>query len=655
MFLRTWMMSLGFALAMSPVHAASEHGMGFVAEPDLVYKSFPGVPRFRAFLPPEVDLSARFPTPRSQGQQGSCTAWAVGYAMRSYYQGQTNHLANFSSDEQVFSPAYIYNQLHTGGKCEGTSISAALDMLVKEGVSPLSEFPYSADDCSRTPDSATQSHAAQFKIKSWRAIEATKLDDAKGQINAGNPVVFGMNISDSFNKLKVGDIYDDIESPRIGGHAMVLVGYSEKRQAFKFINSWGTNWGDQGFGWVSYRALKVLGMRLFVAEAFSAPEPAPVPPKPVVVIPPEPVPPKPVVVIPEPAPAPPKPVVVIPPEPAPVPPKPVVVIPPEPAPVPPKPVVVIPPEPAPEPPKPVVIPEPVPPKPVVVIPPAPVPPKPVVVIPEPVPVPPKPVVVIPVPVPPAPVPPKPVVIIPPAPIPPKPVVVIPPVVIPASKADIVARAQRVACSRIESTFAADRIVHLSGFAGSAEDIAKLRSDLQSLPGVRGVEGDVALHPWPQCEVYLSFEQAMGIHKGLGVHLLGASGQAFKDGDSMSIEVTMPDYPSYVYVTYLQTNGDAVHLEWPNGRFPKQRPANSKLTFGGGKNGEPVYRVGAPFGDEIVVAVASASPLFPEGMPEAAIDREYLTAFRRAFLVQPKDGKGNRVVTAVAATLKTQAK
>ena len=336
--------------------------------------------------------------------------------------------------------------------------------------------------------------------------------------------------------------------------------------------------------------------------------------------------------------------VVIPPEPAPVPPKPVVVIPPEPVPVPPKPVVVIPPEPVP-----------VPPKPVVVIPPAPVPPKPVVVIPEPVPVPPKPVVVIPVPVPPAPVPPKPVVIIPPAPIPPKPVVVIPPVVIPASKADIVARAQRVACSRIESTFAADRIVHLSGFAGSAEDIAKLRSDLQSLPGVRGVEGDVALHPWPQCEVYLSFEQAMGIHKGLGVHLLGASGQAFKDGDSMSIEVTMPDYPSYVYVTYLQTNGDAVHLEWPNGRFPKQRPANSKLTFGGGKNGEPVYRVGAPFGDEIVVAVASASPLFPEGMPEAAIDREYLTAFRRAFLVQPKDGKGNRVVTAVAATLKTQAK
>ena len=78
MLVRTWMVSLGFALAMSPVHAATEHGMGFVAEPDLVYKSFPGVPRFRAFLPPEVDLSARFPTPRSQGQQGSCTAWAVG-------------------------------------------------------------------------------------------------------------------------------------------------------------------------------------------------------------------------------------------------------------------------------------------------------------------------------------------------------------------------------------------------------------------------------------------------------------------------------------------------------------------------------------------------------------------------------------------------
>jgi hypothetical protein len=223
----------------------------------------------------------------------------------------------------------------------------------------------------------------------------------------------------------------------------------------------------------------------------------------------------------------------------------------------------------------------------------------------------------------------------------------------ATKEAVSARLSQVSCAKIDSVLAKDRTEYLSGFAGSAADIEKLRADLLVMPGVRGVVSNVALHPWPQCEVYLSFEQALNIHRGLAVQLLGASNGVFRAGDSMSIEVTTPNYPSYVYVTYLQASGDTVHLEWPNGRFPKPRPPNTKIVFGGGKNGEPIYRIGAPFGDEIVVAVASASPLFPEGMPEATVDREYLTSFRRAFLLRPKNGTVNRVVTAVTATLKTE--
>ncbi|MEO1987226.1 MAG: C1 family peptidase [Martelella sp.] len=40
-----------------------------------------------------------------------------------------------------------------------------------------------------------------------------------------------------------------------GGHAVTLVGYKESGQYFKFINSWGTNWGDRGYGRLSYDAL----------------------------------------------------------------------------------------------------------------------------------------------------------------------------------------------------------------------------------------------------------------------------------------------------------------------------------------------------------------------------------------------------------------
>ena len=106
---------------------------------------------------------------------------------------------------------------------------------------------------------------------------------------------------------------------------------------------------------------------------------------------------------------------------------------------------------------------------------------------------------------------------------------------------------------------------------------------------------------------------------------------------------------------MQTSGDAVNLYWPEGRFPKALPPKTKMTLGGGVGGEPVYRIAAPFGDEIVVVVASASPLFPDEPPETETNRDYLTSFRKSFLLSPKSGGGQRTVSALAVPLKTQAK
>ena len=43
------------------------------------------------------------------------------------------------------------------------------------------------------------------------------------------------------------DIYQEEAVPR--GHAVALVGYTPDR--FIVRNSWGTSWGDQGFGYAS--------------------------------------------------------------------------------------------------------------------------------------------------------------------------------------------------------------------------------------------------------------------------------------------------------------------------------------------------------------------------------------------------------------------
>jgi hypothetical protein len=303
------------------------------------------------------------------------------------------------------------------------------------------------------------------------------------------------------------------------------------------------------------------------------------------------------------------------------------------------------------------------PAPVVIAPPAPAP----VVVAPPAPVvkpQPEPVIKPPLPKPPVPEPvvkpqpsPPPVVIAPPTPpTPPQPApkpVVVPPVA--TVQSQIADRIKQVACARIDGKIGANRAVQLRGFAVSANDRAKLRADLSALPGVRRVDSTVTLYPWPQCEVMLNFANELKIPRGLAAKLRGASARAFTAGDSLSIEVVTPQYPSYLYVTYLQASGDAVNLYWPQGRFPKALPPNTKMTLGGGKGGEPVYRIAAPFGDEIVVVVASASPLFPDEPPDTETSRDYLTSFRKSFLLRPQGGGGQRTVSALAVPLTTQAR
>ncbi len=50
-----------------------------------------------------------------------------------------------------------------------------------------------------------------------------------------------------------------------GGHAQCVVGYDDRKYggAFLIMNSWGPQWGNNGFAWVRYRDFKY-----FVREAY---------------------------------------------------------------------------------------------------------------------------------------------------------------------------------------------------------------------------------------------------------------------------------------------------------------------------------------------------------------------------------------------------
>ena len=271
-----------FLLCFSLVAQAQEgrfsKGLEFATEDE--YESFPKLGRYRAFLPERVNLPDYFPSPGDQGNQGSCVGWAVAFGARSYYQGVAQ--GRKMDRTNAFSPAYVYNQIKSDpNSCDGGSnIVRALNLLSREGVARLSEFPYSETNCGRLPGSEVKASAARYAIRGWSAIKNGDIEGIKGALYRGHPVIVAMMLSPTFDQIRGPSIYSDESTNTIGGHAMLIVGYDDHRRAFKLLNSWGEGWGDRGFGWVGYRAMAQRGREFYVMDMPTTPpgpEPRPEP------------------------------------------------------------------------------------------------------------------------------------------------------------------------------------------------------------------------------------------------------------------------------------------------------------------------------------------------------------------------------------------
>lgn len=231
-------------------------------------------------LPKSVDLSANFPTPGNQGSQGSCVGWATAFACKSYHERREMGWALDTADH-LFSPAYVYNQINNG-RDQGSSIPNALNLAVSQGISTLATMPYSDKNYTKQPSAAAKTEAAKFKARRWSKLQGTT--GIKKALANGQPAIIGILCYPSIDKLKgPNSVYNSAAGEQDGGHAVTVVGYDDAKfgGSFKIINSWGTNWGDQGYFYMPYSFVpKVLKQAYMLedAENTGVPTPPPSPP-----------------------------------------------------------------------------------------------------------------------------------------------------------------------------------------------------------------------------------------------------------------------------------------------------------------------------------------------------------------------------------------
>ncbi len=211
-------------------------------------------------LPGSFDLSSQLPPAGNQGNQNSCVAWAVSYAYKSYQEKKEEN-SNFYVNGQlntnaVFSPAFIYNQINNGVD-GGSFFTEALNVLSEQGSVKWSDMPYNEFDYLTQPNARQKERAKNYRIDFWRRVNVFDQKEVKAQLSAGFPVVIGAMVDKEFSdkgKELAGQefVWRQAGSTEPGGHAMVVVGYDDSKGAFKVLNSWGKNWGLNGYFWVTY-------------------------------------------------------------------------------------------------------------------------------------------------------------------------------------------------------------------------------------------------------------------------------------------------------------------------------------------------------------------------------------------------------------------
>lgn len=200
----------------------------------------------------EGDIDLRpFSSPRhSQKTTSSCVAQATVKALeikRIQKYGKAAHID--LSRLAVYWFARNLMVPKKTNKDSGTYISLAFDAMRRYGVPPESDWPWDVDKIYDPPTWSAMRKAYVSKITAFYKIRSsgqTRIDMVVEALRAGNPVVFGTNVDQTWTRYKKGQTLKPIPDDKARGrHATVLVGWENG----KFIgeNSWSKSWGDDGF------------------------------------------------------------------------------------------------------------------------------------------------------------------------------------------------------------------------------------------------------------------------------------------------------------------------------------------------------------------------------------------------------------------------